>query len=204
MGDHRPYHHGNLRAALLQEAERVLADGGLPALSLRDLARRTGVSHAAPRRHFADRQALLDALARDGFARLGTAMRAALDAAPPAFAARLAAVAGAYARFATEHAALLELMYAGKHRPEATDALREAAVRAFDAPLELVARGQADGDVVPGPPERLGMVAWALVHGLAAMAHGGLLGDARLDDLVPEAVGHLVEGLRPRADARML
>ena len=69
----RPYHHGNLRAALLAQAERTLADGG--DLSLRELARQIGVSHAAPRRHFAGKQALLDALAEDGFERLGAELR---------------------------------------------------------------------------------------------------------------------------------
>ena len=78
----RPYHHGNLRAALLEQAERTLADGG--DLSLRALARQVGVSHAAPRRHFAGKQALLDALAEDGFERLGAELRAALAERPTA------------------------------------------------------------------------------------------------------------------------
>ena len=68
----RPYHHGNLRSELLSCAERALSEGGLAQLSLRDLARQVGVSHAAPRRHFADKQALLDALAQDGFDVVGT------------------------------------------------------------------------------------------------------------------------------------
>ena len=74
----RPYHHGNLRAALLTQAERTLAEGG--DLSLRELARQVGVSHAAPRRHFAGKQALLDALAEDGFERLGAELRGAAGA----------------------------------------------------------------------------------------------------------------------------
>ena len=69
--DARPYHHGNLRTALLEAAERTLRERGVQALSLRELAREVGVSHGAPRRHFPDRQALLDALARAGFERLG-------------------------------------------------------------------------------------------------------------------------------------
>src|SRR6187397_898095 len=72
----RPYHHGNLRPALLAAAERALARGG--ELSLRELAREIGVSHAAPRRHFPDKQALLDALALDGFERLGRDLSTAL------------------------------------------------------------------------------------------------------------------------------
>src|ERR687894_2671163 len=72
----RPYHHGSLRPALLAAAEKALDRGGVQALSLRELAREIGVSHAAPRRHFADKQALLDALAQEGFARLGAALDA--------------------------------------------------------------------------------------------------------------------------------
>ena len=91
----RPYHHGNLRTTLLAEAERTLRDHGLEALSLRDLARQAGVSHAAPRRHFADRQALLDALAESGFTRLGDEMHKAIDSAGQDYEARLRAVAAA-------------------------------------------------------------------------------------------------------------
>ena len=71
----RSYHHGNLRAALLAAAEDTLARRGARDLSLRELAREAGVSHAAPRRHFVDKQALLDALAEDGFNRLGQSSR---------------------------------------------------------------------------------------------------------------------------------
>src|SRR3954453_8719397 len=109
----RPYHHGNLRSTLLEAAVRPLAAGGVAALSLRELARQVGVSHAAPRRHFAHKQALLDALAEDGFERLGAQLREAMDAAGDRFDARLRAFAHSYVGFATEHAALLELMFAG-------------------------------------------------------------------------------------------
>jgi len=191
----RPYHHGNLRVALLEQAERTLADGG--DLSLRELARQIGVSHAAPRRHFAGKQALLDALAEDGFERLGTELRGALADAD-GFDARLLAFARAYVQFATEHAALLELMFAGKHRPGAAPSLRAAADRAFETPLALIVEGQAGGDVAPGDPERVGMVAFAAAHGIAALANNQMLGDFDLDDLVENAVERLILGLRPR------
>jgi AcrR family transcriptional regulator len=191
----RPYHHGNLRLALLEQAERTLADGG--DLSLRDLARQVGVSHAAPRRHFAGKQALLDALAEDGFERLGAELRAAMAEAEN-FDARLLAFARTYVRFATEHAALLELMFAGKHRPGAADSLREAADRAFEAPLALIAEGQARGEVVPGDPEQVALVAWATLQGLATMINSEMLPAAALDDTVALAVEQICSGLRPR------
>src|SRR3989442_1087232 len=95
----RPYHHGNLRTALLDAAERTLRERGVQALSLRELAREVGVSHGAPRRHFPDRQALLDALAGEGFERLGGELRAAAETAGEEFEPRLRAIASAYIRF---------------------------------------------------------------------------------------------------------
>ena len=101
-------------------------------------------------------------------------------------------------RFATRHAALLELMFAGKYRPDAADSLREAADAAFAAPLALITEGQAAGAVVPGDPEAVATVAWATVQGLATIANAGMLDDAALDGLVASAVERLVLGLRPR------
>src|SRR3954447_23972770 len=195
----RAYHHGDLRRALLEGAERALDDGGARALSLRAVAREIGVSHAAPSRHFADKQELLDALALEGFRRLGDDMDAALARAPATFEARFGAVAHAYVSFATEHAALLELMYDSKHRAGgAGDALRAAADHAFAAPLGLVCDAQAAGDIVAGDPDGVATVAWATLHGLAAMHNSGMLGDAPLGAVVTGAVTRLVEGLRPR------
>jgi AcrR family transcriptional regulator len=195
MATARSYHHGNLRAALLESAERTLRRRGAGELSLRELAREVGVSHAAPRRHFADKQALLDALAEDGFERLGRELEQAMAGAGDSLGEQLGAFARAYVRFATEHATLLELMFAGKHRDES---LRAAADRAFAPALALFVRAQAEGQVVAGDTEQVGLVALATLHGLAALANNGMLGDAELDEVVGVAVERLVLGLRPR------
>ena len=187
----RTYHHGNLRAALLARAEEALAAG--EDLSLRELARRAGVSHAAPRRHFADKQALLDALAEDGFQRLGELLATA--AVGEDFSARLLGFARAYVGFAVEHAALLELMFAGKQR---SAGVRAASDRAFSGPLSMIVEGQAAGEVVPGSLEEVATVAIAALHGLAAMVNNGMLEAAALDEIVPAAVERLELGLRPR------
>jgi hypothetical protein len=121
-----------------------------------------------------------------------------MEAAGGAFDARLLAFAQTYVRFATQHAALLDLMFAGKHRPGAAASLREAADRAFEAPLALISEGQAAGEVVPGDPDGVAIVAWAALHGLAALVNSGMLDDVGLDDLVADAAGRLVLGLRPR------
>jgi AcrR family transcriptional regulator len=194
----RPYHHGNLRSALLAQAERTVRGRGVQALSLRELAREVGVSHGAPRRHFPDRQALLDALAEAGFARLGTELRSALDGAGEDFPARLRATAAAYVRFATRDAALLELMFAGKHN-EQSGALNEAADRAFSVILELIEQGQADGALEPGEPERVGLLLFATIQGIAALVTGGMVQADQLDALLADAIAHFLRGSRTAA-----
>ena len=194
----RPYHHGNLRAALLEQAELTLRDGGVEQLSLRDLARQVGVSHGAPRRHFSDRQALLDALAENGFERLGAELRAAVDGAGDDFEARLRATAVAYVRFAVDDSALLELMFAGKHR-DPSGALNDAAERAFSIMLELIVQGQHSGALRPGDPERVGLVLFATIQGIAALVSAGIVTSEQIDELVSDATAYFVRGSRAPA-----
>jgi AcrR family transcriptional regulator len=191
----RAYHHGNLRAALIAQAEQTVRERGVQALSLRELARETGVSHGAPRRHFADRQALLDALAEAGFERLGAELRGATDRADEGFQARLQAAAAAYVRFATRDAALLELMFAGKHG-EHSDVLNEAADRAFSVMLELIEQGQAEGVLEDGPSERVGLVLFATIQGIAALLTAGMVDASELDGLLADAIAHFLRGSR--------
>ena len=191
----RPYHHGNLRTALLEQAQRTVRDRGVQELSLRELAREIGVSHAAPRRHFPDRRALLDALAEAGFERLGGELRSATDGAGEEFQARLRATASAYIRFATEDSELLELMFAGKHR-DPDGPLQQAAERAFGVMLGLILQGQREGALEPGDPERVGLVLFATIQGIAGLVTGGMVSVDQLDELVPDAIGHFLRGSR--------
>jgi AcrR family transcriptional regulator len=193
----RPYHHGNLRAALLARAVEVVDERGAADLSLRELARDVGVSHAAPRRHFADRQALLDALAVEGFDRLGEDLRAAVDHAGTAFDARLEELARAYLAFATHHAALLELMWAAKRRQE-SDALHAAANHSLATMLDVIADAQASGELAPGDRERVAIPIFATLQGLTAMANGGMLDAEQVDEALTVAIEQLLDGLRPR------
>jgi AcrR family transcriptional regulator len=194
----RPYHHGNLRTALLEQAERTIRERGVQELSLRELARVLGVSHGAPRRHFPDRQALLDALAQAGFARLGAELRAAAASAGEDFRARLEAVAAAYVRFAVDDAELLELMFAGKHR-EPSGTLQQAAEHAFSVLLELIEQGQANGVLERGEPERVGLVLFATVQGIAALVTGGMVAAGQVEELLADAVAHFLRGSRVTA-----
>jgi AcrR family transcriptional regulator len=194
----RPYHHGNLRTALLAQAERTVRERGAQDLSLRELAREVGVSHGAPRRHFPDRQALLNALAEAGFVRLGAELRSAVERTGEDFPARLRATAVAYVRFATRDAALLELMFAGKHQEE-SGALGEAADRAFSVMLELIEQGQTDGILEHGEPERVGLVLFATIQGIAALVTGGMIRAEQTDELVADAIAHFLRGSRAAA-----
>jgi AcrR family transcriptional regulator len=191
----RPYHHGNLRAALLAEAERTLREEGIDQLSLRDLARQAGVSHAAPRRHFADRQALLDALAEAGFLRLDGEVRAAIDAAGDDYETRLGAAATAYVRFATKDAALLELMYAAKGGQHSAG-LDDAFGRLFTTFDGLIRQGQQAGELRSGDPSRIRLLLFATVQGIAALVTSGSVGAGQADELIADTVALFVPGAR--------
>ena len=183
----RPYHHGNLRAALLAEAERTLREDGIDRLSLRDLARQAGVSHAAPRRHFPDRQALLDALAAAGFLRLSDELRAAIEDAGDDYEAQLRAAATTYIRFATRNAALLELMFAAK-RGEQSAALQDAFGRLYAAVDGMVRRAQQAGKLQRGDPDRLRLLLFATMQGIAALVTSGAVSSGQVDGLIADAV----------------
>ena len=193
MASARPYHHGNLREALLREAETVLRERGAGALSLRELARAAGVSHAAPRRHFPDRQALLDALALAGFARLGTVLQSAVNAAPDEFEAQLRAADGAYIAFVVSDANLLGVMFAAKHGKDA-DTYEQAAQEAFAAVLALILRGQEEGVLPAGDPERVGLVHLATIQGIATLLASGMIRSEQLDGLVDDGITQFLAG----------
>ncbi|MFX0574314.1 TetR/AcrR family transcriptional regulator [Nocardia nepalensis] len=192
----RSYHHGDLRAELLKRAEVTLRESGVDGLSLRQLARDLGVSHAAPSRHFRDKQALLDALALVGFDRLAT-VYGEVDPTGP-FAERLHAAARAYLRFAIDNPALLALMFARKHSPTSGEEMVAAVGRAFTVPIALIAEGQARGEVVAGDPMRIGIAAVAALQGLATFVGSGFVEQENADDLLAETITQLTYGLRPR------
>lgn len=181
---HKSFHHGNLRAELLDRAELVLRDRGLDALSLRELARDAGVSHAAPRAHFVDRAALLEALAERGFLRLAEVMRGVQPGPrhPHAF-ALLKKAGAAYLDFAADNSALLALMLATKSTED------EGVVHAAAAEMFLVTTGLVAAAVdvdSPARAQRLTRVLSATLQGISAQLGQGLVtrvgADALLDD----------------------
>ncbi|MEU6354698.1 TetR/AcrR family transcriptional regulator [Streptomyces sp. NPDC047072] len=172
----RPYHHGDLRRAILGAALDVIAAEGPAALSLRDLARRAGVSHAAPAHHFKDRAGLLTAVAAEGFGLLAATIRDAAD---------LKDAGVRYVRFARERPAHFQVMFAPQllraddlelttARALATDALRTAVsgVRAEDFGIDA---------------RLAGVAAWSLAHGFATLLLGHNL-DGPIGGQDPEEV----------------
>jgi AcrR family transcriptional regulator len=213
------YHHGDLRRALLEAAGAILQESGAPALSLRGIARRAGVSHMAPYHHFAGRGELVAALAADGFERLAAAMRDAMESAAGADPVeRLRACGVAYVVFAVRNPEMFHLMFGreladSSAHPELRQAAR-VAYRTFAAALPAppgAAPGQtedaaepADGDSsdgessegesIPLPP--IALAAWSLVHGLAMLVAEGQVGSGAADAeeaerLAREAMGAL-------------
>jgi AcrR family transcriptional regulator len=191
----RPYHHGHLRTTLLAEAERTLREDGVEGLSLRELARRAGVSHAAPRRHFADRQALLDALAETGFVRLGDEMLGAVAAAGPDRAAQLRAVAVGYVRFAVHDSALLDVMFAKKKDSGGGPLdMGEGALRLFDQLGALIRGAQEAGVLPPGDPERLRLLLVAALQGIAVLVTSGRAPADQAESLAHDAIALFTGG----------
>lgn len=158
-----PYHHGDLRRAVLAAAVEAITEHGPAAISLRDLARRVGVSHAGPVHHFKDKAGLLTALAAEGFGLLADALVAARDGG-----ADFAGIGVAYVRFAVDHRAHFEVMF----RPELYHADDEP-VRAAQERAREVLVGGARG--TGADPEAAGIAAWSLVHGFATLWNTGAL-----------------------------
>ncbi|HLT37911.1 MAG TPA: TetR/AcrR family transcriptional regulator [Enhygromyxa sp.] len=163
------YHHGDLRQALLEVGLELIAERGPDGFTLREAARRIGVSHSAPYRHFADKDALLIAIAEAGFTELHRLGRAASDLAGDDPRARLRAFGEAYLRFAAEHPSQYRVMF-GRAISKPTPALREAGDLAFGLLEAQVAEVLGRVDV-----HDLAMAVMAGVHGLAMLALDGML-----------------------------
>lgn len=184
----RPFHHGNLRAALLDEAVTVLRSSGVDGLSLRDLARRVGVSHGAPRSHFVDRQALLDALAVQGFDRLRQRTRGAL-AEGRDLPDRFRRVAQAYVDFAVDDAALMELMFQAKADGGGT-AVQSAAGALFTELDQAMGprRAATDTDADDADRDAFKMLFAATMQGIAALVASHRIRRADGDRLIDVAM----------------
>jgi AcrR family transcriptional regulator len=184
----RAYHHGDLRRSLINAALRLVEEHGESALTLREVARMAGVSHQAPYRHFADRTALVAAVAEEGFRELHTEMVEKTRNAPNAQAA-LHGIGVTYVLFAVEHRAHFRVMFgadaaAARSSSPSLDAACEAVFGALTQAIAGVKSMTSDET----DPLALALTAWSLVHGLAS-----LLVEGQLERRVPGTPKELSE-----------
>jgi AcrR family transcriptional regulator len=176
----KPYHHGDLRAALIAAAEAIITERGVDGFTLREAARRAGVSPAAPAHHFGDAAGLLSALAKLGFKDFGDALRAADHAGGDDPVERLKRQGIAYVTFAIENPARFHLMFRSDKLDAAYQDLQAVGQQAFrileNAIRDLCALSE-NQPMTPGAYGAL-MATWSMVHGFAHLALGGEFDDA--------------------------
>jgi AcrR family transcriptional regulator len=200
----RGYHHGNLRAALISATLRAIADEGPEGFTLRDVARRAGVSPAAPYRHFADKDELLTAVASECMARLTAATAAAAAEAEPDPLSQFRANGVAYVQFAAahpEHFRVIGIPGLSARLPPDDRARLEASKEAQRA---AIIAAQKAGVIADIPIDELLLAANSLVHGLAHLIVEGQLGPvspARARELAIASTGALGLGFIPRPDS---
>jgi AcrR family transcriptional regulator len=192
-----PYHHGDLREALLTAAEQALAELPLQSLTLREIARRAGVSHAAPKHHFSSLGQLLGEVAARGFDKFVLTLKDAADRASEQTPdTRLTAMVRAYLRFASENQAVYGLMFGKReHAVETTPHLATAMLSAWTQLEDHVA-------AVVGPPRAVygAVTVWSTVHGLAMLRlERKLPPHVSPDSAIETVTRNLLAGLR--ADA---
>ena len=193
----KSYHHGDLRGALIAAAERLMTERSDWTFTLREVARVAGVSHTAPYNHFADRRALLAAVAARGFDDLTGSLRRDLKGDDAATGIRV--TARAYVAFAVAHPSRFRLMFSAELAGCEDAAFRAAGERSFAVLRDLISRGGAAGQLRADPDGTHALTAWSLVHGLSTLAVDGRLPIARagqaLSALTDMAAATLIDGL---------
>jgi AcrR family transcriptional regulator len=165
--ENKPYHHGDLRRALLDAAEKVLEREGPGGLSLRAVAREAGVSPAAPYHHFKDKEELMLAVGRAGFTKLNVVLAAAATGRPD-LGDRLADIGLAYVEFAQQHPAAYRVMYDCARRVDAMPESEEHDKSGFSLVKDAIR--EAAGEIGEVDVHLAAIAAWCAVHGLAEMS----------------------------------
>jgi AcrR family transcriptional regulator len=191
------YHHGDLRRALLNEAVRTIRESGVEALTLRAAGARLNVSRSALYRHFADKSALLEAVATEGFRTLREKLAAAWsdsgDAMP-----RFAAMGVAYVRFAVDNPSHYRVMFGGFVRDDCrTPELLTEASGSFQLLVDALVSLQRERLVEADDPMQLAQFVWATVHGVAMLAIDGQFQrqGANVDDVAAYVMLRLRTGI---------
>jgi AcrR family transcriptional regulator len=166
----RSYHHGDLKNALIQAGLEVLAKEGAGGLSLRSVAHKVGVSHAAPYAHFADKQALIAAISTAGYERLYEVIRAAAAEHEQEPARQLVEAAWGYVKFALDDPEHFKVTLSGVVEKEKDyPAFVEVSQKSFALVVDIVRACQARGVLPSGSPELVAVGVWSLMHGLVSL-----------------------------------
>lgn len=197
VGGKHAYHHGNLARALVAEGVRAVEEAGPAALHVKNLAERLGVTHTAVYRHFEDREALLRAIATQGFVRLQRYMIAAYTKSPNGTRRQILDTGYAVVRFARKHPRLSELMMGGV-LPTAPAGGKDE--WGYGALVRLCVGWQAHGVLGAGAPEDLAMSLWVTTLGLVKLVVSGQLGVPRCDlrGFVDAVHERMLDGLAPQ------
>lgn len=187
------YHHGSLREVLIAEGRQLLMEQGSQAITIRGLAKRAGVSHSAPLRHFKDRDALLDVIAAEGFDELTAALHAAQR--HEEFAARLSDYAHAHVHFALENGPLMQLMFVSTPRAQDSPAV-QAATRFFAQGAAML------GEQGHGRPGPLPFLLAGTLEGISSLASTGRLAADQVDEVTDAAVAVLLPAILEQLDRR--
>lgn len=166
------YHHGELRQALIDAARRLVGERGADGFSLADACRLAGVSTAAPYRHFADKQAIVDEVVAQGFIDMTERSRAAVAPFPPGAPERIEAVGQVYFTFAVEEPALFRLMFGQKHAVKADDIVTVTGTNCFGFVLQEVIDFCAH-NAIEGDARLFAVQLWTMVHGAASLTIDG-------------------------------
>ncbi len=190
------YHHGDLRQSLIDAAIELIQTSNVDQLSLREVARQVGVSHNAPYRHFPDKEALLSAVAEQGFQRLRLATENALVGTSSNSAERLRAIGSSYVQFAIQNPMYYRVMFSEYNRRQ-DEALKAAMAQSFAVLFMVIQEGQAIGYFRLGDPRLMAQTAWSLVHGIAMLTIDGQLPDfdgEEFDRFLQVSTQMLIEG----------
>ncbi len=198
----KPYHHGDLRTEILRAASELLEENNITSLSLRAVAKRAGVSHTAPYRHFKDKESLLAGIACLGFERLSLQMTQAVASHPNDPVSQLLATGRQYVKLVLEYPQCTHLMFSGILPCDDTyPILKAAGNAAFDGLKFIIEAGQLSGVFRSAETELLALTAWSGMHGLGLLLVTGDLPDilsipADPDEITAAVTKLLLEGLQ--------
>ncbi len=200
------YHHGNLRIGLIQAALELINEKGGGFLTIREVAKRAGVSHTAPYRHFKNKEELLGAVAIDGFRLMIQKMKNQMAIFKDQPILKFQASGVAYMKFALAHPAHFRVMFGSRRLEKSRDPkLKQASATSLGLLLDCIKDCQAKGEIRSGNAMEMALAAWSMVHGFAMLSINNHVREAGamamdLDDMMDVVIRTLYSGMSPNLD----